>query len=532
MNPASYEFAVQEAAAALPPQQFAEFRRLARELAAYRSRWGLFLLQYEQVGDRDGVAAAIDQVAGTSAYIFISEQQHPDWPSLEATITAAAEIAPQVQLFGLDDWLSGTPDVTQADTRLHAWNIRREAFSRNVAVPVLCWLRAATLTRFAQLAPDLWSWRTGAHDFSVNTEFIAAGNQTDANMWPAYTGDIDNRTAAQRTHRINEIRQFLDHPSTTSPALRAMLSIEMADLLVHLGSVDSALHILRDELLPMLEQAGDDSMGNLRLVTLGKIADALYLRGELDQALQIRVEQEIPGYLKWGDKLSCAVTKFKVSDVLRVQGKLNEALQILQQEVQPVFDEMGGLHMHALAIGKIADVLEAKEAFDEALELRLEKELPAHQQLNDQRSQAITETKIADTYLRQGHLDDALHLLQDQIVPVFDRLGDMNSRTVAIGKVADAMRMRGDLDEAIRIGRNELLPVFTRLGNMRAVVTTQTNLAIDLWRRSHATDRPEVKELLTSAYATAKRMQLPEAPNIRQWIQSIFLIENPDEDKY
>lgn len=165
MDSSAHELLVDRAAANLPPQQFAAFRRLARELAAHTSRWGLFLLQYEHMSERDSVAAAIGKLVSSAA--IVHAEMHADWSSLEAAIAAAPARARLIQVFGLDAWLAAAPDPAQATARLHAWNIRREAFARSVDVPIVCWMRPATLTLLVQTAPDLWSWRAGVHDFSL-----------------------------------------------------------------------------------------------------------------------------------------------------------------------------------------------------------------------------------------------------------------------------------------------------------------------------------------------------------------------------
>lgn len=63
-----------------------------------------------------------------------------------------------------------------------------------------------------------------------------------------------------------------------------------------------------------------------RAIALGKIADVLYARGELDEALRIRREEELPVYEKLGDVRERAVTLGKIADVLDARGELDEAI--------------------------------------------------------------------------------------------------------------------------------------------------------------------------------------------------------------
>jgi phosphopentomutase len=63
-----------------------------------------------------------------------------------------------------------------------------------------------------------------------------------------------------------------------------------------------------------------------RAVTMGKIADILRTRGQLDEALKI-FEEQLPVYERLGDERSRAVTMGKVADILEARGRLDEALE-------------------------------------------------------------------------------------------------------------------------------------------------------------------------------------------------------------
>ena len=67
-----------------------------------------------------------------------------------------------------------------------------------------------------------------------------------------------------------------------------------------------------------------------RAVTMGKIADILQARGQLDEALQIRNEEQLPVYERLGD-VRCAPTMGKIADILQDRGQLDEALKLLQR---------------------------------------------------------------------------------------------------------------------------------------------------------------------------------------------------------
>ena len=80
-----------------------------------------------------------------------------------------------------------------------------------------------------------------------------------------------------------------------------------------------------------------------RAVTLGRVADVLQARGQLDEALRLRREEELPVYERLGDVRERAVTMGKIADVLQARGQLDEALRMHLEERLPVAQAMQDL---------------------------------------------------------------------------------------------------------------------------------------------------------------------------------------------
>jgi phosphopentomutase len=70
-----------------------------------------------------------------------------------------------------------------------------------------------------------------------------------------------------------------------------------------------------------------------------------------------------------GDGREKALTMGKIADVLQARGQLDEALRIRQEEELPVYERLGDVRLKAVTMGKIADVLQALE--EEKATLRL-----------------------------------------------------------------------------------------------------------------------------------------------------------------
>ena len=88
-------------------------------------------------------------------------------------------------------------------------------------------------------------------------------------------------------------------------------------------------------------------------VTKGRIADILQARGDLDAALRIRTEEELPAFEKLGDVGSLAVTKGKIADILQARGDFDAARRLHLDNVS-VAERMGAVRIIMYAKFSIA----------------------------------------------------------------------------------------------------------------------------------------------------------------------------------
>jgi len=79
------------------------------------------------------------------------------------------------------------------------------------------------------------------------------------------------------------------------------------------------------------------------------------------EAHGIRKEEELLVYERLGDVHGRAVTMGSIADILYRRGELDEALRILRHEVEPGFERLGDVRSRAVTMGKIADILEARK---------------------------------------------------------------------------------------------------------------------------------------------------------------------------
>ncbi len=281
-------------------------------------------------------------------------------------------------------------------------------------------------------------------------------------------GELDTALALAR----GEILALTEDPENMGN--RAHAFVHIADILEARGQFDEALDIRKEEQLPVYKLLGDTYMC---AVTLGQIADILQARGQLEEALKIRMEEELSVYERLGDVRSRAVTLGKIADILEARGQLDEALKIRTEEELPVYERLGEVHSRAVTLGKIANILQARGQLEEALKIRTEEQLPVFERLGDVRSRAVTLGYIADILEARGQLEEALKIRTEEQLPVFEWLGDVRSRAVTLGYIADILQARGQLEEALKIRTEEQLPVFERLGDVRSRAVTLGQIA-------------------------------------------------------
>ena len=268
--------------------------------------------------------------------------------------------------------------------------------------------------------------------------------------------------AAGQLERAGEVRS------------RAVTMGQIADILQGRGDTEEALRIRREEQLPVFERLGDMRS---RAVTMGKIADILQGRGDTEEALRIRHEEQLPVFERLGDVRERAVTMGRIADILQGRGDTEEALRIRREEQLPVYERLGDVRSRAVTMGKIADILQGRGDTEEALRIHREKQLPVFERLGDVRSRAVTMGKIAGILQGRGDTEEALRIRREEQLPVYERLGDVHSRAVTMGKIADILQGRGDTEEALRIHREEQLPVYERLGDVHERALTMGRIA-------------------------------------------------------
>ena len=358
------------AARRLPASCHDDFLRLSRTLL-HGPEFQWLLVDAPDEGLRKQVMAALDDVlraAGLSTNRLPLSGKITDVAMLEARLVKNARAGSVVHVIGRPGWFDAA--------RWDDFNTRRERLASEARARLVFWLDADAISLASRGAPDLWAWRGGVYAFvpaavpALAVNFagtaLASGGQV-APLQPRPDG-ADNRTMAQRSRRVAEIRSWLARkPAPPDELLVAPLD-ELGRLLFDLGDLEEALQHWRSVELPLHRRLGD---ARAEAITQGQIADILQACGQLDEALRIRKDEQLPVYERLGDVRSKAVTMGKIADILQARGQLDEALRIRKDEQLPVYERLGDVRGRAVAQAKIGlQLLDAGDAVaDEARRL-------------------------------------------------------------------------------------------------------------------------------------------------------------------
>ena len=336
---------------------------------------------------RDRLIHHLDMLVKHGRVLDIADMN--DFESVDEGLTVACGSASLVHVTGARTWLS---DESRAAELLHGLNYRREGFAARCESTVVFWLDERSVRQLARHAPDLWAWRAGLLSF-VGEPLSPSEIKGERVM----VGRVD---AQSMRRRLKDIRTYLQQHDERL-ASHVLLLLEMAEIEISLGCLNEAEKSAFEA--RQLAVHHDDRFHEA--VGWGLIANISETRGDLEEALRIRREEEVPVYERLGDVRSLAMTKGKIADILRARGDLEEAMRIRLEEEVPVYEQLGNVRELAIARGKVADAIEIRGDLEEALRIRCEEEVPVYEQLGDVRELAIARGKIAGILATRGELE-------------------------------------------------------------------------------------------------------------------------------
>ncbi|MGW1966620.1 CHAT domain-containing protein, partial [Streptomyces sp. NPDC001935] len=317
----------------------------------------------------DAVGGSASRLSGLGLLDSFPDQYRSAVPALAVNALAAGRLAPLTpdeqaalatvaveQLY--DQWGGATPDPARGSD-LDLQLTRLALAADNPAITADCAAAAVSAQRqgHASTAAELGHQAVALldrHSHEVPVTLLRA--VADAVVT---SGDGDSAdTLLQRA-----VQQSRTSDRQAEPAAHAALLYDHANRLITRGEVDQA----EDQLHQARQLFTDAGSSREAAATWGKIADIHQQRGEVDEALRIHREVELPVYERIGDTRSTAVTWGKIADINKQRGEVDEALRIHREVALPVYERIGDTRSTAVTWGKIADINKQRGEVDEAL---------------------------------------------------------------------------------------------------------------------------------------------------------------------
>ncbi|MFD6433774.1 CHAT domain-containing protein [Streptomyces venezuelae] len=288
----------------------------------------------------DELAAAVGgsaaRLCGLGLLDVFPDQYRPGFPALAVNTLAAGRLTPltsdeQAALATVAaeplyaQWGGATPQPTRnSDLDLQLTQLALTA--DNPTITADCAAEAVSALR---QGPASTAAALGHHAITLldrhNHEVSVTLLRTVADA-AVTSGDGDHadtllNRAVQQT-RTSEVQ--------INPAAHGALLYDQANRLLTRGEVDQA-----EDLLHQARQLFTDA-GDTRSVAVmwGQTADILQQRGEVDEALRIRREVELPVYERIGDTRSVAVTWGQIAEILHQRGEVDEAIELQRKRLK------------------------------------------------------------------------------------------------------------------------------------------------------------------------------------------------------
>lgn len=288
---------------------------------------------------------------------------------------------------------------------IEALNVVRDRLGDIIKGPLVLVLSPRREVELGRMAPDLFDVRAA----TCEVHAIEAEAEAETAPAPTILALAAPPALTRRSPTEQDLRALEASKEGPPGAALADAWLRTADARTrvgdHLGAAASAGEALRLAL-----GAGyrfGEASARIRL------ADAERLTGRPDEALE-----GLQRALTIAEQIAHAPLRARalgsIADILKARGQLDEALRIRKEEELPVHEKLGDIRERAITLGKVADILEARGQLDEAVRIRREEQLPVHEKLGDRRSLLVGRTNLALLLLQraaEGDREEAARLL-------------------------------------------------------------------------------------------------------------------------
>ncbi len=389
------------------------------------------------------LAEAVEREREASVLIERLSPYPLDWrepgpASLDADELGELILAKLVGESGSEDRLVFVDAARARERDLEAWravllrvNERRNQIARGLRAPLTLILPPSLAAEFGRLAPDLWSIRSVAVDVGDLAEV-----ESGAGLLRAFESrPTTDEDSASLIAAVEVARMHARAGSEASQRSLLVLLLRLAGTRQRGGELADAERLL-DEATGIAEALADpDARAACQLAR----SDLLVARGDYVGARPL-IEFAMATFRQSEDGWALADAWGRLADILFTRGELDEALRICREEELPVYERLGDVRSRAVTLGRVADILQARGELDEALRIRWEEELPVYERLGDVRSLLVGRANLAVTLARRGRPADGPQIMGLLAAALADA---RRLRLPEVGQIEDLIRQHG-----------------------------------------------------------------------------------------
>jgi tetratricopeptide (TPR) repeat protein len=201
----------------------------------------------------------------------------------------------------------------------------------------------------------------------------------------------------------------------------ARITFDCAELTGDITLQRNAVSVLSNGIDTDIFDAGSTSL---------RLARAFRKMGEIAKA-EVHFEKAASHFKSEDRTRDWALARGGIAEIHLTHGNVDEALRIRNEEQLPLFMKLGDVRSVAVTWGEVADIHRARGELVDALRIRIEEQLPAYESLGDTYSAAVTWDKIAEIYKASGQPEKSL-AIHERLLPVLieakNKIGEARSK--------------------------------------------------------------------------------------------------------
>lgn len=479
------------------------FRSLERILEA-QGRFKLALVQFNDPAVRDAVIAKVAETHPQARVLHVSAAEFPDFSVFEQRLAETAQAHNIVHVTGLESWLF----PMEGPSRAAGFNYHREAIAERCPACLLLWLTEPDIGQFAIEAPDMWAWRAGVLDFSVEKD--------KQDIFPIGTDELSKMPLPNRVRRINELHDYFETISETELVTKCPGLLDELGWLYHsIGKEQKAIKSFEIN-QKLAHVSGNRQHEGTALIGLGEAYRGL---GKYDEALEsFLLSLDIQRQEKSLDGEGAVLNN--LAGVYVAQGRYAEAEECLKKALA-ISRELGNRRREALRLNNLAALYSASNRLDLALEL-FQQGVAIQREFGDLKGEMGTLNNMAYLYRKMGELGTALELLTKALAIARD-IGSRSTEGLILRNVGSILQQQGKLADASNY-------LFKSLDISRQVgdLPTESMAMWDIGRLLLSTDVVKARTYLEESLSLQHELKDPQYEGLLTWFQKHFPSPNPE----